>query len=144
MHWRSWSKVCMPLDEGGLGLRNFKEVKLSLHTKFAYRILTQHNLWIEFFCAKFHKDSHISLVNGKISDSRFWRSILTVILEVLNNVKVLVIRGNASFWYDRWLASGPLAVVDDITNPRLRINECWMNQFWNVEKLLEIVGEELV
>lgn len=63
---------------------------------------------------------------------------------MLNNVKVLVIRGNASFWYDRWLASGPLAVVDDNTNPRLRINECWMNQFWNVEKLLEIVGEELV
>lgn len=79
MPWRSWSKVCMPLDEGGLGLRNFKEVKLSLHMKFSYRILTQHNLWIEFFCAKYHKDSHISLVNGKISDSRFWRSILTVI-----------------------------------------------------------------
>lgn len=49
LHWRSWSKICKPTNEGGLGLRDLHEVQKSLHMKFAYRLLTTEGLWADFF-----------------------------------------------------------------------------------------------
>lgn len=50
---------------------------------------------------------------------------MTVLPKVMDNVKVVVRGGNASFWFDRWLVSGVLSVqVDDIVNPKLCISDC--------------------
>ena len=43
-HWRFWGNVCKPISEGGLGVRDFKEIQKSLHIKFAYRLLKVNNL----------------------------------------------------------------------------------------------------
>ncbi|KAK4833981.1 hypothetical protein QYF36_014386 [Acer negundo] len=116
MKWRAWPKLCLPTGEGGLGVRDFKE---------------------------YIKDSHFSLATVNHRGSRFWKSILSVFPKVYENVKVLVQGGNASFWYDRWLASGLLSVqVEEITNSNLLINDCWLNDSWDVNRLTELVGEE--
>lgn len=58
-------------------------------------------------------------------------------------LKVLMRGGNAYFWYDRWLASSPLSVrVEEISNPKLQINDCWTDQSWDVGRLTKLVGEE--
>ncbi|XP_041020448.1 uncharacterized protein LOC121262091 [Juglans microcarpa x Juglans regia] len=142
MKWRAWPKLCLPTGEGGLGVKIFNEVQLAFHMKFAFRLMATNSLWTEFFRLKYFKDRHFSLVAGSPRGSRLWRSILSFLPEVYNNVKVIVRGGNASFWYDRWLASGPLAVqVEDIVNSTLRINDCWCNDAWDVDRLLELVGE---
>lgn len=90
MKWRAWSKLCLPTGEGGLGVRDFKEVQHALHKKFAFRLMSTNSLWTDFFRAKYIKDSHISLATGSHRGSRFWKSILSVFPEVYDNVKVLV------------------------------------------------------
>ncbi|KAF5464238.1 hypothetical protein F2P56_014330, partial [Juglans regia] len=93
--------------------------------------------------SKYLKDGHVSLAATNYRGSRLWRSILSMLPKVSKNVKVLVRGGNASFWYDRWLALGPLSVwVEDIANSKLRINECWLENCWDVERLTELVREE--
>lgn len=48
--------------------------------------------------------------------------MISVLPEVCDNAKVLVRGGNSSFWYDRWLVSGPLLdMVDTVPNPALLI-----------------------
>ncbi|XP_035546552.1 uncharacterized protein LOC118348611 [Juglans regia] len=131
--------------EGGLGMKDLKEVQKSLHMKFAFRILSSNNLWSDFFRAKYIRHSHFSTYKVKPTDSRFWRSIVKMLPEVMDNVNVLVRGGNASFWFDRWLASGPLSIrVEEITNNRLRLQDCWSNNFWDEDLLRELVSEEVV
>ncbi|XP_035540358.1 uncharacterized protein LOC118344262 [Juglans regia] len=144
-HWRSWRRICVPTKDGGLGMKDLKEVQKSLHMKFAFRILSSNNLWSDFFRAKYIRHSHFSTYKVKPTDSRFWRSLVKVLPEVMDNVKVLVRGGNASFWFDRWLASGPLSIrVDEITNNRLRLQDCWSNNSWDEDLLRELVSEEVV
>lgn len=40
--------------------------------------------------------------------SRFWKSIVTVIPEVNQFSKTRVKIDKSSFWFDKWLSSGPL------------------------------------
>ncbi|XP_042958082.1 uncharacterized protein LOC122293613 [Carya illinoinensis] len=41
--WRSRYNICKPTCEGGLGIRDFVEVKKSLQMKFAWRMMTMEN-----------------------------------------------------------------------------------------------------
>ncbi|TXG69366.1 hypothetical protein EZV62_004301 [Acer yangbiense] len=141
-HWRSWGKVCKPTSEGGLGLRDLKDVQKSFLMKFAFRLLTSNNLWSDFFRAKYCRNDHILVRKGRPTDSRFWRSMVAIIPEVVDNVKILVQGGNSSFWFDRWLASGPLSVSTDyISNKKMCIKDCWLNNKWNSNLLVELVSD---
>lgn len=45
------------------------------------------------------------------------------------------------FWYDKWLSTGPITVhMDRIQQPTIRLHECWDDEGWNEDKLLELVG----
>lgn len=87
MKLRSWSKLFKPTAERGLDLRDFKEVQHLLHMKFAYRLMSTKNLWTDFFRAKYLKDGHIALATAGSSGSHFWRSIISNLPEVTDNVK---------------------------------------------------------
>lgn len=64
----------------------------------------------------------------RLNDSRFWKSIMSCLLEVMENVKVMVRGGNASFWFDKWLASSTLSIIVEAElNSKLRIKDCWVN-----------------
>ncbi|KAG6729530.1 hypothetical protein I3842_01G032600 [Carya illinoinensis] len=145
LHWMSWKKVCKPTKEGGLGIRDFKKVQKSLQMKFAFRLIATNNLWTDFFRAKYSRNAHVLAHNKRPTDSRFWKSIISVLPEVMDNVKVLVRGGNASFWFDRWLSSGLLSVgAYDIANLKLRISDCWINNSWNTDLLRELVDADTV
>lgn len=142
VHWRAWQKVCKPTKEGGLGIRDLKEIQRSLHMKFAFRLLTASSLWAEFFKAKYVRNGHLMGHVGRHQGSKFWKSIKSNLPKVMDNSRVIVRGGNSSFWYDRWLASGPLAVrVEEIQNATLCIRECWDNNSWNIDLLTDLVGE---
>lgn len=80
----------------------------------------------------------------KATDSRMWKSIMKRVPKVMDNVQIVLRSKNSFFWFDRWLASGPLATqITDITNQRVHIRECWLEHEWNVELLKELVGESI-
>lgn len=49
------------------------------------------------------------LASNTCVGTRFWRLVMGVLLEVLDNVRLKVKSRKGSFWYDRWLASGLLS-----------------------------------
>ncbi|KAF5472484.1 hypothetical protein F2P56_009201 [Juglans regia] len=60
-HWRAWDRMCKPVQEGGVGIRNIAETQKALHMKFAWKILMENSQWSRFFKAKYVKSNHISL-----------------------------------------------------------------------------------
>ncbi|XP_057793076.1 uncharacterized protein LOC131009682 [Salvia miltiorrhiza] len=45
IHWVSWEQICMPLAEGGLGIRLFSEVVRVFSFKFWWRFQAKESLW---------------------------------------------------------------------------------------------------
>ncbi|KAF8405073.1 hypothetical protein HHK36_009970 [Tetracentron sinense] len=97
--------------------------------------------------AKYVKKGHVALASD--NGSRFWKSVMGVLPEVLENVRLMVKEGKGSFWYDRWLSSGPLSPHPNVDiTPALCIKDLWVENSWDRDKLVELVGsvktEEIV
>ncbi|XP_040991014.1 uncharacterized protein LOC121238253 [Juglans microcarpa x Juglans regia] len=142
MKWCSWDRICKPYKEGGFGMRNFDEVQRSLQMKIAWRLLIVDNLWTKFFRVKYVKHGHIFMAKTRRNASRFWKSIMNVFPEVTKNVIVKVREGRSSFWFDRWLASGPLCASRDFGHSEIRIKDVWVDGSWDENYLLKLVGLE--
>lgn len=37
--WIAWKNLCRPIEEGGLGIRNFDDTQWALHSKLAWRLI---------------------------------------------------------------------------------------------------------
>ncbi|KAG2674106.1 hypothetical protein I3760_13G120400 [Carya illinoinensis] len=140
----AWDRICKPYKEGGLGMRNFHEVQRSLHMKFAWRLLRIGSLWTKFFRVKYVKHSHIYLAEARSNSSRFWKSIMKVFPEVIENVIVKVREGSSSFWFDHWLASGPLCDSRDVEQSEIKKKkeEVWVDGTSDENRLVELVSLE--
>ncbi|KAK2639698.1 hypothetical protein Ddye_027493 [Dipteronia dyeriana] len=96
-----------------------------------------------FYRAKYCRNEHILVRKRRPNDSLIFRSMVAIIPEVMDNVKILVQGGNSSFWFDMWLASGPLSMcTEDISNNKMCIKDCWMNNNWNSDLLRDLVGAD--
>ncbi|KAL9685860.1 hypothetical protein QQ045_023314 [Rhodiola kirilowii] len=56
-HWVSWDNICLPKNEGGLGIRNLKDVKNALMGKVAWRYLLNESCWAKFSRNKYLNNS---------------------------------------------------------------------------------------
>lgn len=45
IHWINWDKCCLPTNEGGLGLRSFKDISKAFGLKLWWRFRMQKTLW---------------------------------------------------------------------------------------------------
>ncbi|KAG2685816.1 hypothetical protein I3760_10G143300 [Carya illinoinensis] len=112
--WVSWSSICKPIYEGGLG----------------------------FFRAKYARDENLVMAASKETGSRLWKAMMQVFLEVQENTRVRIKEGNVSFWHVKWLLSGPLSVqVQDIVNPMVRVKDLWIGNVWDENALIDLVSE---
>ncbi|CAI9755487.1 unnamed protein product [Fraxinus pennsylvanica] len=63
--------------------------------------------------------------------------------EVINNSQWRIREGSISFWFAHWLEDGPLSRhVSHIDQPALKIKDVCLDSGWNVDKLLQLVGED--
>lgn len=46
-HWISWDSVCIPIDEGGLGITKFDTVRNTLHAKLLWQVLAGNSIMFE-------------------------------------------------------------------------------------------------
>ncbi|XP_019429666.1 PREDICTED: uncharacterized protein LOC109337200 [Lupinus angustifolius] len=54
IHWVRWEKVCMPKDEGGLGIKNLFLFNLALLDKWRWRLLFDGNsLWVKVLKSRY-------------------------------------------------------------------------------------------
>ncbi|XP_022869151.1 uncharacterized protein LOC111388627 [Olea europaea var. sylvestris] len=127
----------------GIRVRKFEDVQRTLQMKFAWKLLSSDCLWATFFRAKYMKHGLIDVSNIRCIGSRFWCSIVGCIPDVINRNQWRIREGSISFWYAHWLDDGPLSWdASHIDQPTLRINDICLDSGWNMNQLLQLVGED--
>ena len=106
----AWETVCLPKNEGGLGLRRLEEFNKALITSHIWILLTnKESLWVQWIhCYKLRGRSFWDVpFLGNMSWS--WRKILHLRPIIRQFVWYKIGDGNmASVWFDNWCAQSPL------------------------------------
>lgn len=99
----SWEDVCLPKEEGGLGLRPLKEMNTVHSLKLIWRIhSTRSSLWVKWVqCYLIRKGSFWSIKETTSSGSWVWRKLLRLRDLAKQFFRMEVHNGNStSFWHD--------------------------------------------
>ncbi|KAL9816934.1 putative RNA-directed DNA polymerase [Arabidopsis thaliana] len=116
-----WSQICLPRNEGGLGLRRFGTWNRTLCLRMIWLLFSNSgSLWVAW-----HKYHNCSISTSfwiqpeKSSDSWNWRCILRLRCLAENFVRCKIGDGKtASFWFDHWTPFGPLIKLLGTDGPR--------------------------
>ncbi|KAG2720837.1 hypothetical protein I3760_02G052600 [Carya illinoinensis] len=142
--WVSWKNICLPVEEGGLGIRSLHDVQMSLFMKFAWKLLKGNSVWAKFFLKKYVGGKHpMALYNS--TGSRFWKGILSLMPIVQQNSCILIRSGACNFWFDNWLGDGAIANTEEVSvDENLLVADILNSSGWDVTKLRMLVSEEMV
>jgi hypothetical protein len=119
--WVSWSDVCRPKKDGGLGVKDLKTFNLSLLAKWRWRLLSEDKpQWKLVLEAKYGGVGRFPLSIGWMHKaSLWWRDLvgLGAVRGVAGDwleeafIHNIGDGGDTIFWHHRWCAVGPLAVA---------------------------------
>lgn len=122
----AWTTVCLPKEEGGLGLRSFAVWNRVLCLKFIWLLLSKTpSLWVEWHWSTHLREQSFWTVTISTSDSWTWRKLLELRPLALQFIKTRLGNGlSTSFWYDVWTPFGQLISHIGLSGPRaLRIRK---------------------
>ncbi|XP_019251178.1 PREDICTED: uncharacterized protein LOC109230104 [Nicotiana attenuata] len=119
-HWASWTTLCMPCKEGGIGFRSLHDVSKELFCKLWWNFRTKPSLWSSFMSQKYCKKLNAVIVPWR-EGSHVWRKML----ECLGALYFLV--------------PPDFGIDDDIHN----VNELVDNEVWNADRLIQLLPEDL-
>lgn len=120
----AWSTVCLPKQEGGLGLRNFTVWNKVLCLKFIWILLSKALfLWAEWHWYKHLQDNCFWTTQPSPTDLWAWKRLLKLRPLALRFCKISLGNGQtARFWFDVWSPLGQLIEFIGPSGPRdLRI-----------------------
>ncbi|XP_015160335.1 uncharacterized protein [Solanum tuberosum] len=137
--WSSWKKLSFPYDEGGVGMRNLKDVCLAFQYKQWWIFRSKQTLWGYFLKAKYCQRSNPISKKWDTGESLTWKHLMHNKLQVEKHIQWKLNSGNCSFWWDNWLCIGPIAHYSTDSN---RFNNTTVADFrlegqWNWSKLLQ-------
>ncbi|KAL6146150.1 hypothetical protein ACLB2K_056833 [Fragaria x ananassa] len=97
----SWSQICAPKDEGGLGLRHLKFLNSAALLTMGWRVLTSNSAWGVFARSRFSIFHHMK---SPYLCSSLWHGLRVSLPILFQNSKWLIGDGNSvKFWSDKWL-----------------------------------------
>ena len=113
----AWSDVCCTKNEGGLGIRNLREVNRVNGLKLIWRLLTGDSLWGKWIKANLLKGKNFWEVKSTTQvGSWIWRKTLKLREVAKRFYRREVGNGrHISFWFDSWSDKGALF---DVLGPR--------------------------
>ena len=122
----SWAKVCLPKDEGGLGLKRVASWNRTLCLRMIWLLFSSSgSLWVAWHLFhNFSKTTSFWNQREKANDSWNWKCILRLRILAIRFIKCVIGNGTkASFWFDNWTIHGPLINFIGIDGPRsLRVS----------------------
>jgi hypothetical protein len=104
------SMVCRLKDQGGLGIEVLELKNKCLLSKWLFKILTEEGMWQQLLSNKYLKNQTLAHVEGKPTDSPFWKGLMRVKDDFFSRGFFKVGNGSDTrFWEDIWLGDTSLA-----------------------------------
>ncbi|KAI3426756.1 GRAS domain-containing protein [Psidium guajava] len=106
----SWSHVCLPKNEGGLGIRRMLDCNKAAMLKHIWILFSdKESLWCKWIHSNFLKNKNFWLASKPTFCSWAWKKILELRPLFLSRSQWQIGDGTSiSFWFDPWHANGPL------------------------------------
>ncbi|KAG2300644.1 hypothetical protein Bca52824_037116 [Brassica carinata] len=124
----SWKSVCLPKEEGGLGLKSFQRWNLTLLLRFIWLLFSgSASLWVAWH-RRYNCPSNYLFWSQQETPAQTWNwRCLLRLRELASRFLMSEINNgcSTSFWFDNWTRSGPLIGVfgqDGTRRLRIRIN----------------------
>jgi hypothetical protein len=114
-HLVNWSKVCSPIKEGGLGIRNLRCFNRALLGKWLWRFASEPKAWWrKVVVAKYgsERGGWCSQVRAGSHGWGFWKFISKDWHHFSSHIRFILGKGSRiSFWEESWCGSSPLMEV---------------------------------
>ncbi|GJV83921.1 putative RNA-directed DNA polymerase, eukaryota, reverse transcriptase zinc-binding domain protein [Tanacetum coccineum] len=145
----AWEVVCLPKDEGGLGIRRLDTFNKALMTTHVWKLLTRkESLWVQWIHAYKLRGRSFWDVPYRGNMSWGWRNILKLRPLIRDFIWHKIGDGSGtSVWFDRWCEQSPLAAIvtsrdifregfssnskvcDLVRNGSLLWPPCWLSKY---------------
>ncbi|XP_047943058.1 uncharacterized protein LOC125189874 [Salvia hispanica] len=137
-------RVCLPTDEGGLGIRSLADSIEAFSLKLWWRFREQNSLWAQYLFQKYCSISFPLVIYRSNRFSPMWRRLFKVGDICREHVRWVLGNGNISFWYDSWVLNLPLVSLCSSTpsSPSLKVNELWVGDRWDEIRVRLLLEEE--
>lgn len=101
----SWTKVCRPKDEGGLGIRTFREMNQALVAKLGCQLAVEEDrLRVKLIKSKYFPFTDFLHCNPTVSGTWLWCGILDSRQSILRGACYCAGKGNSvRIWDDPWI-----------------------------------------
>ena len=104
-----WSKICVPKNMGGLGIKDLRKLNISLLAKWWWKLENGEGLWQDIVMAKYVKKQCLHNLKKKPGNSPSWNDLLKVKEFYLKGRIMIVGNGQSTdFWQDAWCGTMPL------------------------------------
>lgn len=118
--WIKWDLICLPKDQGGLGVKNPSLFNKALLSKWNWRFLTDDEaVWADLLKFRYgHLPTHLLAANTThtvVNSSLWWRDIIGLAKEnnenrFMSNISCGVGDGkNIGFWKFKWFGDRPFS-----------------------------------
>lgn len=148
----SWSSVCLPKQEGGLGLRDLTIWNTSLCLNLIWLLHTENeSLWAMWTKTNRIGDKNFLSIDESKQTSWIWKSILKLRPIAENFLKCEVGNGDkASFWFYDWSPMGRLFKLFGHSGPRqlgvpinALVSSCCSSTGWNLRHARSPLAEQV-
>ncbi|WVZ54468.1 hypothetical protein U9M48_005255, partial [Paspalum notatum var. saurae] len=101
-----WDHLCLPKDQGGLGILNLEAQNACLLSKWLYKLINEDGLWQQLLRKKYLKNKTIGEVFWKPGDSHFWSGLMKV-KDQFMDLSAFQLHNSlqTKFWEDKWLGN---------------------------------------
>ncbi|WVZ51423.1 LOW QUALITY PROTEIN: hypothetical protein U9M48_002571 [Paspalum notatum var. saurae] len=73
-----WEILCLPKEQGGLGIRNLEIQNICLLSKWLYKLINEEGVWQNILKKKYLRGKSSGEVQWKPGDSHFWSGLMKV------------------------------------------------------------------
>ena len=106
LHWVAWDMICAPLDEGGMGFRDFNDFNLALLAKQVWRLLVfSDSLLARVLKGRYYRHSNPMVTSKSNNPSYGWSSLMASRHILENSIKMTIGTGAETKFLGRCLDS---------------------------------------
>lgn len=143
-HWVAWVSLCLPVAEGGIGVRSISDVKKAFHLKLCWLLCTSDSVWADFMRCKYGVSKSPIFWSGPQRGSVLWKSLRGYNKLFSGLCGWNIGKGDVSFWFDNWSPEFRFDFLAPIEENKVKLMDFFGEDGWNFDDIEHIIGPELV